>query len=234
MAMADSKARIVGRGSRSAARVLRVVGIAAVLVISQAGCSSDSGDAPKYRGTPAGCPQVVAAAKGPIRQFAEELFSEVLEFERPDPRAEADPNRPTMTCKVRYPDRRGSGVSTAVGAPASRGVNLVVIVDTGDHPVDDMRSYLGVAVESAGGRPLAGLGDQAYSGVSPFSGREAAETGFRISNAVVTVSVSGTDITGQAAGQAAVTAPVAFAELEVRATEIARALADDLDGILPH
>ncbi|MBH0775068.1 hypothetical protein [Nocardia bovistercoris] len=227
--MTDSKAGVVRRGFVTAARTLAVAGIVAVLSLSQAGCSSDSSGAPKYRGMPAGCPQVIGVAKVAIRQFAGELFSEALEFESPGAQS-ADPSRSTLECRMRYPDRRGSGVSAALGAPATRAVNVTLVVGAGDRAVDNMRGYIVAASESAGGRPVAGLGDQAYSGVTPFSGREAAETGFRIGNAVVTVSVSGTDVTGPASA----TSPVPLADLGIRATEIARVFAGDLDDLLPH
>ncbi|MBF6142930.1 hypothetical protein IU443_19110 [Nocardia farcinica] len=200
-----------------------VAAVASATVV--AGCGS--GEPARFGGVPQSCARLLAPAVAEIRAFAGALYTEG-DFEQPQTAAATDPDRPSRACGGAYPQRPVA--APAPGAALSRIVSVVFAVQRGDDPVAGAAKYLDVAAGSAEGVRGREVGDESYSGTPPFAETGAVQIGFRVSNAVVTVSVVGTDAALREGGAPE---PVPTAELSTVATGIARTLAADLDSVLP-
>ncbi|MBF6247092.1 hypothetical protein IU471_26460 [Nocardia elegans] len=194
-----------------------VAAVASAAVV--AGCGS--GEPARFGGVPQSCARLLAPA------VAGALYTEG-DFEQPQTAAATDPDRPSRACGGAYPQRPVA--APAPGAALSRIVSVVFAVQLGDDPVAGAAKYLDVAAGSAEGVRGREVGDESYSGTPPFAETGAVQIGFRVSNAVVTVSVVGTDAALREGGAPE---PVPTAELSTVATGIARTLAADLDSVLP-
>ncbi|MFI2233746.1 hypothetical protein [Nocardia testacea] len=196
-----------------------------------AGCGTNASETPEqepvFRGIADSCAEIAAPAMDVIRAYTGELFSDTTQFEETGAPSTAV-DLTTRECRATYAASAAPAVP-ATGFPPSRRVfHLRIALRGGDDALEAAERDFDSACASVDCRATTGIGDESFEG-SVEGSSNTAITMFRSRNAIVSVTVDGSDFSSRP-GENGRSAEIS--ELVPGSRTVAQAIAANLNAVL--
>ncbi|MGW1739073.1 hypothetical protein ACWCPQ_09710 [Nocardia sp. NPDC001965] len=196
-----------------------------------AGCGTDgpgtSASEPVYRGIAGSCTEMAAPAADAVRAYTGELFSDAVGFEETGAPS-TSPDLTTKECRAIYAAAAAPAASPSTDPPSRRVIHLRIALQVGASALQAAERHFDTACASVDCRITTGIGDESFEGAVEGSSATAV-TMFRTANAIVSVTVDGSDFTTRPDGS---DRSAEIAELAPGARAIAQAMAVDLGAVV--
>ncbi|NUP28635.1 MAG: hypothetical protein HOQ44_18430 [Nocardia sp.] len=196
-----------------------------------AGCGTDGpgtvASEPVYRGIAGSCTEMAAPAADAVRAYTGELFSAAVAFEEAGAPS-TSPDLATKECRAIYAAEAAPAASPATGPPRRRVIHLRIALQVGESALQAAERHFDTACASVDCRITTGIGDESFEGAVEGSSATAV-TMFRTGNAVVSVTVDGSNF---ASGPGGSDRAAEISELAPGARAIAQAMAADLGAVV--